>query len=185
MTHCVIVDLGHLGKPSRLDPGVVADLDGDGITAESGEREIDVTADVLMRTLVILVPAGVRAAGWGEYAQRHRRAAQIARDAPGVAHLYLQLHCDIPGAMRRALYDSRSTLGRVAAQRFSIADFEPTAASPTNAWSRAHYCIAGIYAGPANICGLCVELGALENVAAVPGLVAERLADAIHAWAAP
>lgn len=185
MTHLLILDIGHLGKRDGLDPGVVTDVDGDGISGESGEREIAATTGVLYRTLAQgLEPhIGVETADWGWYSDRHRRAGQIALAHPGVACLYVQLHADIPGAPPRALFDRRSTLGRTAAGRFGGAGYVATEAYQGGPWERAWRCIEGIWTGPANLCGLCVELGALPVVLGDLDHAAHRLHAAIHLWA--
>jgi len=176
MASIVILDRQHAGKrATRTDHGASYDLDGDGVTGEQGEREADLTLDYGDELARLLCAAGIDVLryGWpgyvGDYHERHAAAVRLARARPNDKCLYLALHINAGGG-RYALtmYDARSVGGARAAGLIATAldaglpevtlgkviGMVPT----TRGWS----CIDGIYAGPANLCGVLVEPGFVD-----------------------
>ena len=102
----------------------------------------------------------------GSYSARNKEANQIARDCPKKRVLYLALHVNAGGgAYAMAMHDAKSGGGKAAAGVLAahMGELENISKSKVIAcedlgWTRrAHYCIKGIYRGPANISGVLLE----------------------------
>ena len=185
MAH-LLFDIQHAGRPDRPgDMGAAYDLDGDGVTGERGEREVD-----LVRAYVAAAAAYARSLGHtvtvletGTYGQRHATAIRIARAAPEVEHVYLACHTNAGGGSYGLVRpDYRSAGGLAAAERLAaslrtlpalskvrVEPLYPSAAAAAadgrdvsdagkvGWWTRGWGCIEGIWSGPANLCGVLVE----------------------------
>ena len=176
----VIFDRQHYGKPGSAsgDRGAGVDLDGDG-QVESAEQEANLTPLYIDPAREILTQLGhtvyLLDSGW--YSQRHEQAVSIARDHLGERVAYLACHINAGGGdYAVTLHDSRSSGG--AALAGSIADAIAAdadlsclgrslarSASATNEWSNAYNTVKGIYLGPANISGACLEPYFLDQAA--------------------
>jgi len=165
----VIFDRQHYGKPNQNDLGAGVDLDGDG-TVETAEREANLTPLYYLPAKAALEALGhtvyVLDSGW--YSDRHERANQIARDNPDEWVAYLACHINAGGGDYAVMInDARSGNGKRLAEALaqSISDAKLAGisrslvrgASADNDWSRAYTTIKGIYSGPGNISGVCVE----------------------------
>ena len=163
----VIWDIQHVGKASRPeDRGAIADLNGDGVVGHD-EKEASLVGQYVYAGIRVLGVEGVRSwfVGWGDYGHRHRMACRLAREFPETQFLYLACHLNAGGG-RYALIlpDARSTEGQLAAPRVAMAigtefsvDPRVRSATATDWTKNALYTIGGIYDGPRNIRGLCVE----------------------------
>lgn len=165
----VILDRQHYGKPGKSDPGAVFDLDKNG-KVETQEQEANLTPRYIMpmvsRLKQMRITTHVLDKGW--YPDRHKVAVQIARDNPKHKVAYLACHLNAGGGTYAAvIHDARSKGGALLAAAlatgledahlFGVKTQKIAAASPDNAWKNVYHTISGIYAGPANISGVCVE----------------------------
>ena len=166
-----ILDRGHGLKADGFDPGVVR---GDLREVDLATAYLDVAADILAR-------AGVRVVRLdsGAYTERHKKALAAAGSTPA---LYVQGHVNAGGGSYGLVRpDARSKRGAAAAVQVakSLAEMtgQRTRTDPLYAnsqaaeaggrsadkegswswWTRGHGCIAGVYAGPATICGVLYE----------------------------
>ena len=216
----VIFDLQHSGKPRGLDErGAKADVDGDGVV-ETWEREAELTPFYVAPASRALALTGhlVVLETFGEYPDRHARAAELASRFPGLRVAYVACHINAGGGRSgSAFYDGRSGGGARLARGLadelgeldelhggfafpSYADPQPGAGAGENEWrgdASKHWTwgawstIAGIYDGPANLSGVCVEPWFLDNPSHRPlatGEGAERVGEALarglSAWLA-
>lgn len=132
----------------------------------------------------------------GEYSERHVQAINLAKGHGGRT-LYLACHVNAGGG-RYALveYDIRSGKGKAFAsllarefpRHLNEASLGKTVALSTG--ERGHICIAGIYSGPADMCGVIVEPGFIDSVTHAPlwapdGLqrIGKAIAHACDIWA--
>jgi len=166
----VIFDRQHYGKPNRPDDlGAAIDLDGDG-NIEDQEKEANLTPLYYLpakRTLEALGQSVyVLDSGW--YSDRHKRANAIAAANPDKKVAYIACHVNAgKGDYSVMIHDQRSGNGSRLALALSaaIADHAISgiqrslvrAASADNAWKRGYSTIKGIYSGPNNISGVCLE----------------------------
>jgi hypothetical protein len=198
----VIFDRQHYGKPNQNDLGAGVDLDGDG-TVETAEREANLTPLYYLPAKAALEALGhtvyVLDSGW--YSERHQRADDIARNNPHELVAYLACHINAGGGDYAVMiHDTRSgggkRLAEALAQAIADADLPGVSrslvrgASADNDWSRAFNTIKGIYSGPGNISGVCVEPYFLDKAAhqwlATPEgaqLLSEALVDGAVRWA--
>jgi|688.fasta_scaffold363157_2 hypothetical protein len=182
----LLFDIQHAGRPDKpADMGAAFDLDGDGVTGENGEREVD-----LVRAYVAAAATCARSHGHrvtvleaGTYGQRHAEAVRIAGADPMARCVYLACHTNAGGGTYGLLRpDYRSNGGLAVAERLAaglrrlpalsrvrIDPLYPDAATAGKAgrdvsnagqigwWTRGWGCIDGIYAGPANLSAVLVE----------------------------
>lgn len=200
----VIFDRQHYGKPNRPhDLGAAVDLDGDGQIA-TGEREANLTPLYIDPAKKLLEEMGhtvyVLDSGW--YSDRHNRACEIAANNPGMRVAYLACHVNAGGGDYAVMiHDARSGGGKGLANHLSaaICDHNLTgirrslvrSASADNAWKRGYTTIKGIYSGPANISGVCLEPYFIDReehryLTTVQGgqEIAEALVDGLVRWSA-
>lgn len=178
----LILDIQHTGRASKPgDMGAAYDLDGDGVTGENGEREVD-----LVRGYAAAAVRHALALGWtvhtlesGEYSERHRRAAELATGPAA----YLACHVNAGrgsyglvrpdylssggGRLAEAIARELGGLGEITRARVEPLYPSATAAkaagrdasTPDRAawWTRGWSCIDGIYQGPAGLSGVLVE----------------------------
>ena len=197
----VIFDRQHYGKPGKNDQGAGFDLDGDG-RIETQERETQLTPLYYLPAKKRLEALGhevvVLDAGW--YSARHAKANQIAKSNPRSSVAYFACHVNAGGGSYAALiHDARSRGGVRLARTMGnvLTDYGLTGikrvrvakGTPTNGWERGLATIKGIYAGPANISGVCLEPYFLDNpahhyLASVQGgkEIAEALVDGLVLW---
>lgn len=195
----VIFDRQHYGKPGKNDQGAGFDLDGDG-RIETQERETQLTPLYYRPAKERLEAMGHKVvildSGW--YSDRHKRANQIALSNPGERVVYLACHVNAGGGdYAAAIYDARSAGGKrlaeaVTAQLAGLPGIRRVRAArgtPTNGWKRGYATVKGIYAGPANISGMCLEPYFIDRpehrfLASVQGgkLIADKLVAALLAW---
>ncbi len=165
----VIFDRQHFGKPGKADLGAGVDLDGDGVV-ESQEQEANLTPLYYMAAKQTLEQMGHRVivldSGW--YQDRHKRANEIAAQNPTQKVAYLACHINAgKGDYSVMIHDERSANGKRLAdslmrglERRQISGLKRhlvRSATATNEWKRGFSTISGIFAGPANIAGVCVE----------------------------
>lgn len=203
----IILDIQHAGRSSRPgDLGASADLDGDG-TVERDEHEARLTPLYATACQALAIRDGVKVLRieGGEYSTRHRMAVDVAAADPGRRWLYVACHLNAGGGnYGLVIADARSKAGQSAARH--VADAlgalpelrEPrgrvvtgTTAAEGSAWPRAWSTIDGIFAGPANLSGICFEPCFMDAPAHRPLLTAEgltRIGEALYrgavAWAA-
>jgi len=167
----VLFDHQHRGKPTRPDDvGAAVDLDGDGRIA-ADETEIWHTEGIISETQLALLqlsrPIVSALLCNGLYGRRHDQANGIATRADrGDPFAYLACHVNAGrGDYGLIAYDYRSPRGQLLAELIGeqlanlseLSDVRVEPASPENDWSRAYHTIDGIYQGPRNICGICLE----------------------------
>ena len=190
----VIFDRQHYGKPGKSDLGAGVDLDGDG-KVETAEMEANLTPLYIHPARRLLEASGhssyVFDNGW--YADRHNRANALAKANPGQQIAYLACHVNAGrGDYAAFIHDARSRGGAVLANRLAQAFSDLKLAgikralvregTPDNAWSRGLNTVKGIYAGPANIVGVCVEpyfLDRKEHQWLANDVGGERIAEAL------
>jgi len=195
-----VFDRQHHGKPNRNDYGAAADIDGDGVI-EVWERESELTPLYINSAKKTIQSAGhtamVEDEGW--YSSRHERANINAKSVDGPV-AYVACHLNAGGGDYCAVfYDYRSKNGRRLAEMVgsavgelhipSIGRVVIRAANPDD-WTRnAYYTIKGLYAGPANISGICFEPLFMDNpehqrLIAADGLqwIGTALATGIMRW---
>jgi len=196
----VIFDRQHYGKPGKSDLGAGYDLDQDG-NVELQEREANLTPLYIDPARKMLEGLGhtvhVLDAGW--YSERHKQANAIAA-ATEEPVAYLACHINAGrGDYAVMIHDERSAGGKQLANNLTAALFDHNppgirrflvrGASASNAWRRGFSTIRGIYAGPANISGVCVEPYFIDHpghrVLASPeggSALAEALVDGLIQW---
>lgn len=214
----LILDTQHTGRASKPgDIGAAYDLDGDGHPGEPGEREVDLVrgyvAAAFDHARTRKIP--VHEFREGEYGERHEWAVDIARKNPGIRWAYLACHTNAGGgryALVRPDYrseggerlavtivDALKSLPEITLRR--VEPLYPTAmaakrderdvstADKAAWWTRGWSCIDGIYAGPANLCGVLVEPFFGDSAAHKPLTTPEGLArigralvDGVIAW---
>lgn len=160
----VILDRQHGDKGARFDPGVL----------RAGLREVDLTTAYLAACREHLTAAGVSVLylDSGRYSDRHAQA-----NAAAAAHLgpvvYVAAHVNAGGGDYAAVFhDARSHRGALIAlcleQTLYPALLEVSAVKPIGAarsgWTaNAWHTIRGIYDGPSNISGVCLEPGFIDH----------------------
>lgn len=191
-TRGVILDWQHEGKPGRADVGAVhGDL-----------REIDVTAAYLDAVDRILTARGwivhrlVADAGQDlSYSARHKWTNDLAAKNPGVEWAYIAAHVNssAAGTARYGMvgHDQRSVGGKRLADYLRIplsvvvGECRVQPCNPDD-WTKAmRSTIAGVYAGPTNLRGVCLEPCFMQDPR-LPGLAANigiAVADGLIAWA--
>lgn len=169
-----VFDRQHHGKPNRNDYGAQADLNNDG-QVDSWERESELTPLYIESAKYHMSYAGhetiVEEEGW--YSERHIRACTAAQKY-NKPTAYVACHLNAGGGDYAALfYDARSQNGKLLASSIAASLGEADlpginrvvvkSAIPDD-WTRnALYTIKGIYAGPANISGVCFEPLFIDN----------------------
>ncbi len=202
MKVCAILDRQHTGKSAAsADMGAWADLDGDGIQ-DVQEYEALITPRYLLHAEVCIRSAGhgVIPISDGTYVERHSRMIKYARQTPAQRFAAVAAHLNAgDGDYGSVFHDARSTAGKALAEAIAaglrarcpeLARVRVFAASPNDWTANALATIAGIYAGPANLAGVCFEPCFINHVdhrplLQGPGLqrIGMALADGIHAWA--
>lgn len=192
MIHAIL-DIQHAGRPDKPgDMGAAYDLDGDGVTGENGEREVDLVRAYVARAAEVLRTNGhkVTILESGTYGQRHATAIRIAQADPNVRHVYLACHVNAGGGSYGLLRpDARSADGRfyaivmVAKLEDNFPELTGVQVTPLYAnaeaarkagrdvsdagkvawWTRGYGCIDGIYSGPSNLCAVLVEPGFIDS----------------------
>jgi len=197
----VIFDRQHFGKPGKSDTGAASDLDGDGVT-ETQEQEANLTPLYYGAAKTMLEAMGhqvvVLDSGW--YPARHERANQIARNNLSQKVAYLACHINAgKGDYSVMIHDERSQNGKRLAdclarslERQNLPGLKrhlTRSATATNEWRRGFSMIQGIYAGPPNIAGVCVEPYFIDRpehawAGTVSGskIIGESLVVGILAW---
>ena len=165
----VIFDRQHYGKPGKADMGAGYDLDNDG-KVEVQEQEANLTPLYFLPAKAALEKMGhsvyVLDQGW--YSDRHKKANAIAAANKGSLVAYIACHINAgKGDYSVMISDERSTRGAslalclsdaLSAEKLSGLKRNLTrSASATNEWKRGFSTISGIFAGPANIAGVCFE----------------------------
>ena len=160
----VVLDRQHYGKPHRDDKGARTKYDGSWI------YEVDLTAAYIEHATAMLTSEGhtvhLLDAGW--YGERHKRAAEIARENPDEPVAYVACHVNAgQGTYALAVHDKRSTGGAALAECIAGVLAGAGAGAIDRAlvrgserggdWGRAHVTIAGIWDAPANCVGVCFE----------------------------
>ncbi len=194
----VILDRGH-NRPGSLHGGSTPD----------GRREVDLVAAYQAAAAKRLVELGIPVSldGCGEpepYAARWARACRAARDrGPAV---YAQLHANAGrGHGAWWFFDTRSELGRAAATAAAgayelaalpgirgssaLACYDDRQKAGDAAWLVNPYStIRGIFSGPLDLCGLCVEPAFMDQADHLPlfepeglALLGRAVADALAA----
>lgn len=198
----VILDIQHRGKPhAPSDRGAGFDLDGDG-KVEPHEQEVHHIVGYVAVITQRLAEHGHHVAliATGEYGDRHDRAAGIYRSWAATAGqgpaLYCACHVNSAGVgYGMVLHDRRSDRGEQAATWVASAlaaawrsagrarDCKVIPTS-TQSWARAHVTIDGIYSGPPQLAGLCLEPTAVDRAEDLSpeGLrrMGTALADGLH-----
>lgn len=204
----LILDTGHVGKPSpnERDRGAVLKLPhGDLVEADLVVGYLAAAEEAAAGAGVIVEVIAPPTLGWS-YDRRHRQAIAIARAQPAVRWLYVQGH--VNSAERDARYglvghDPRSSAGAAAAVAVAAALREALvpavvtrvrveAAVAGGPWSRMLTTIDGVYEGPDNLCGICLEplfiqstfLAAEAGRAAVLRQIGHALVAGVVAWGA-
>ncbi len=166
----VIFDRQHYGKPGKPnDRGAAVDLDGDGVISDQ-EQEANITPLYYLPAKAELERQGhsvyVLDSGW--YGDRHKQANAIAAQNRDKKVAYIACHINAgKGDYAVFIHDARSKGGTGLANALAAA-FQGAgingirrnlvrAASADNEWKRGYSTISGIYAGPANIAGVCLE----------------------------
>lgn len=200
----VIFDRQHAGKPSRgPGSGMGEDLGAVMRTPAKDHYEADLTLAYIGHAVEALgkqsdVPVQVHVIDplttppRLTYAQRQARANDIARQAPGARVAYVACHMNAGGGSYALVqHDHRSVRGQalagyIAEQFGWRLPVGRTRVEPaTGAWARGAPCIAGVYSGPANICGVLVEPLFLDCPAHVAHITSGQGLPAIgHAIAA-
>lgn len=167
----VIFDIQHQGR-QRYDRGA----------EHNGIDEVAVVQRYVSAALLTLTEAGVECVVLGNdgYADRHRVANNIASQRPDQKVLYLACHYNSgvePGDYAAFFYDVRSAGGKRAAEVMAqtFAERKSTGAARARAipagvadWTaNARATINGIYAGPNNISGVCVEPWFIQHLGGV------------------
>jgi hypothetical protein len=198
----VIFDRQHYGKPNRNDVGATFDLDRDGLV-ETQEMEANITPYYYLPAKKLLEERGHSAIvlDYGWYKTRHEKANAIARANPGQRVAYLACHVNAGmGDYAAFIHDSRSAGGKELSEALAYAFRSPPlrgirralvrAGSPSNGWKNGYYTVAGIWAGPSNISGTCLEPFFLDRaehqwLASVDGgvQIARRLVRGLLRWA--
>lgn len=185
----LIFDIQHTGRPSKPgDMGAAYDLDGDGVTGEDGEREVDLVRQYVAEAGSYALSLGCQVLhiDAGEYSDRHRFAIAKARANPTKRAAYLACHMNAGGG-RYALVrpDARSSSGKLLATAVSrslsllpgiqfsrrdplygsaaLAAKAGHPASEAAWWTRGYSCIDGIYSGPANLSAVLVEPAFIDS----------------------
>lgn len=176
----LILDRQHAGKRrSPTDPGAVYDLDGDGVTGENGEREIDLTLLYGAHAVDAIHRAGdidVELLGWPgqhpmEYRERADAANRLARVRVGAPCLYVALHVNAGGGKGAIVeYDARSEEGALAAaallsplKALAQISAKGSATRALVAGGRGFVCLSHVYDGPANLCAALYEPGFIDS----------------------
>lgn len=181
----LVLDRQHVGKPGKNDKGATYEINGKTI------YEVDITQLYIMATRVEAERRGHRVIlidkGW--YDDRHSLAKQVARDNPDEMVVYYACHTNAGGGSYALFaYDERSELGKriAAGLAHAMVDADLPGISRVRAphanhteWANCFHTIDGIFSGPANIAGCCIEPGFPDNpdhqwMATVAG--AEKLA---------
>lgn len=105
------------------------------------------------------------------YSTRQKRCIQKAKDNRDQFYLYIACHLNAgQGNYAVFIHDERSSNGKKYAQRItdSFKKFKLTQRSlcrfcNTDDWSRAYYCIKGIWSAPSNMCAVLLEPAFLDN----------------------
>jgi hypothetical protein len=197
-----IFDRQHYGKPNKSDMGARFDLDGDG-QIETHELEANLTPLYYLPAKQFLEARGhtvvIFDSGW--YEARHERANALARANPTQRVAYLACHVNASrGDYAAFIHDQRSRGGEALAEALAAAvrarnlpGIRRTlvrSATPTNDWKRGLATIGGIFDGPPNISGNCVEPYFLDRkehswLATEEGgrAIGETLGHGLLAWA--
>lgn len=159
----VILDRQHLGKPSNP---------GDHGATYGALRETDLTEAYIASAVASLEAAGIGSTVLveGEYADRQRQAIGIAKAEAGRV-LYVACHVNAGGGDYGLVeYDARSIGGAQAAD--ALAALLPTLPGVSRGRTkglasneRGFICLGGVYAGPANLCGVIFEPGFIDATA--------------------
>lgn len=159
-----ILDRQHGATGRRtFAPGAAYDLDGDGVTGENGEREVDLVDAYFGHARAALERLGheVLVLDTGDYGARHEQAIAAAQDAARA--VYVAGHVNAGGG-RYALvrHDHRSDagarLGRMVLRHLAaVPELGDGRLWPLAPQDRGWSCVDGIYAGPAWLCGILLE----------------------------
>jgi len=178
-----IADHQHRGKPSRpSDRGAAHDLDGNE-KVESHETEAHLVEGYIAVLSQFLAVRGEPFAliANGSYESRHARAAALADLVPEDRWAYLACHInasDPPGGYGAVFYDARSEgsreLAECIAEELTVEcpELQKVVVSPCakrgsprdgQHWYRAFSTLRGIWEGPSNLSGVCLEPGFINN----------------------
>lgn len=200
----LILDIQHIGKPNNpRDVGAHVDIDGNGMK-DAWEAEAALTPIYAYAAAAAAESLGHVAivVNQGHYWQRHNAANALAASRKGKGKvLYVACHLNAGGGnYGLVLHDSRSKLGASAAaavvegcrpawDRLGVRVLAPQQTSDGHPqWPRAYQTIDGIYAGPANIAGICFEplfVDTHRNLLRTPDAlqsIGRHLAQGFHNW---
>lgn len=160
MSHYVILDWQHHGKPGKDDHG-----------ASSGDlRETDLSSAYINAAKEALERHGIQvlvlAYGW--YGKRHDYAREAAKAVAGKC-VYVACHVNAGGGSYGLVcHDARSGGGKrlsdaVARELEPLTGTARSEAASPDKWTNAHNTIAGIFKGPANLSGICFEPGFIDS----------------------
>lgn len=157
---------GHAGR--WTGKGDNAAFGTDPGATQGGIREVDLSWAYIgyLRTALQAQGVGCTVLSYGQYSQRHAYASAQAERLEGrIAYLACHVNAsDPPGDYGAYFYDARSKLGRGLAEHLAKTLGSPLGmkcrAIPATAqdWTaNALSTISGVYQGPSNIAGVCVE----------------------------
>jgi hypothetical protein len=193
----LILDVGHVGKPApdHRDRGATAEgrVEADialryVLSAEAYAGKLGVAVHVIQPG-----PAGMK------YSERHREAVQVAQRDRTRRWLYAQCHLNSAERDPRyglVGYDPRSAAGKRAAELLSaslavelVGTVDRARAEAAEGdWSRMMSTIAGIYAGPGTLSGVCFEPCFIQSrtleQADMVAKIGRALVDGAMRWAA-
>lgn len=190
----IILDVQHIGKPGKEDFGASADMDKDG-KIKLYETEAEYTRRLTQHVSTKAFRYGLNTIvfSYGNYSKRHEIANNIAKTNPDDRFFYFALHFNAPltsGFYGLVAHDSRSSVGKALADSFSnkLVQFFPhltkckvEAVGPfsteyqKNLWNT----FAGIYKGPNNICGVCIEPSFVADSTVLSDAGLDALAECI------
>lgn len=182
MERTLLFDIQHFGKPDQQDMGASFDKNKNK-KIEIYEQEAYFTSLLASELSLECYVHGITfiLLNNGIYSSRHRVAVDIAKMAPSEFFLYCAGHMNA-GKHSAPYYglvghDARSANGRTLATLIAsewskkeiVSDTRVLAVSPndTDYKKNVHNTITGIYNGPGNISGVCLELAFLEDTQAL------------------
>jgi hypothetical protein len=188
-----IFDIQHRGKPSNpTDMGAGVDIDGD---KKVSVWEMEAERTTTLASFLTQVSSGKTIVlATGNYSDRHLLASRIAKKDPINMYIYLAAHMNA-GKTSAPYYglighDSRSGNGskfadflkKCWAGKNIVTDVRtlPVSSKDTDYKKNVFNTIAGIWSGPSNLAGVCLELAFLEDLQAnsINGLF--KMAEAIN-----
>lgn len=197
----LILDIQHFGKPDQSDMGASFDANKDGKISQF-EQEAYFTSVLagLITRVAYKKKINVIILNSGAYSARHADANKIALENMEDQFFYMAMHFNAgkksPPFYGLIGYDARSTNGANLANELKIqwgakaivSDVRTLGVLPTSTeyMKNIHNTIAGIYNGPNNIRGVCLELAFLEDTKAFTitslNAMATAIVDSVINW---